>query len=218
MRACRVFTGVALAMSCLTFDGARADSLEESAGGIAIGTFPDDIAAEAVANPRWAESARDFAPRIAAAESGDLIFEAGFDEEDNGGTSCGTAVVLDREATYSADTTAPPNWMGTFGPLASPAHDVIYRFVAGPEVEGSITPTRADYPFAMYLIPSCRESGAEPTPIGATATIGSGIDLVASGVVSGNTYYLAITGASSDGAGANGILNFTTPASFASKP
>jgi hypothetical protein len=63
----------------------------------------------------------------------------------------------------------------------------------------------------MYLIPSCTDSGSEPQPIGATATIGRGIDLAVSGVISGNTYYLAITGPASGGAGANGTLNFTTP-------
>jgi hypothetical protein len=68
----------------------------------------------------------------------------------------------------------------------------------------------------MYLIERCVEPGIEPQPIGATATLGHGIDLAAAGVVSGNTYYLAVTGAAAGGAGANGFLNFTTPASLGS--
>jgi hypothetical protein len=105
--------------------------------------------------------------------------------------------------------------MSSFGPLFSPSNDVVYMFVAGPDVDGSIIPTASNFAFAMYLIPSCAESGSEPSPIGATATIGTGIDLLASGVISGNTYYLAVTGTASDGPGANGTLNFTTPFSIA---
>lgn len=148
----------------------------------------------------------------AAAE--DLIFDADFDAGTNGGTSCDTASVLGGDSTYSADTLAAPNWISSFGPLLSPANDVIYVFVAGPDVEGAITPTVSNYSFAMYLIESCAAPGTEPQPIGATATLGHGIDLAAAGVVSGNTYYLAVTGSASGGAGANGFLNFTTPPSL----
>jgi hypothetical protein len=144
----------------------------------------------------------------------DLIFDSGFDGRHNGGTSCATATMLAADRTYTSDTGAAPNWMSAFGPLPSPAHDVVYVFVAGPDVQGSITPTASSYSFAMYLIPGCAESGTEPQPIGATATVGHGIDLLASGVISGNTYYLAITGVASGGGGANGTVNFTTPASF----
>jgi hypothetical protein len=148
----------------------------------------------------------------------DLIFDNGFDGQQNGGTSCAMAIVLAGGSTYTADTAAAPNWMSLFGPLFSPSNDVVYMFVAGPDVDGFITPTASNYTFAMYLIPSCAESGSEPSPIGATATIGRGIDLLASGVTSGNTYYLAITGTASGGGGANGTLNFTTPFSIAIPP
>jgi hypothetical protein len=148
----------------------------------------------------------------------DLIFDNGFDGQQNGGTSCATAIILGGGSTYTGDTTAAPNWMSTFGPLFSPSNDVVYKFVAGPDVDGFITPTGSNFTFAMYLIPSCAESGSEPSPIGATATVGRGIDLLASGVTSGNTYYLAITGTASGGGGANGTLNFTTPFSIAIPP
>ena len=181
MKLCSVFVGFAL-VSCLTFDEARAQTLTEFSEGPAAGSALSD-----------------------------LIFEADFDAQANGGTSCATATILEGGTTYSAVTTTAPNWMSSFGPLASPSNDVVYKFVAGPNVSGSITPTASNYTFAMYLIPSCAESGSEPQPIGATATLGRGIDLVVSGVISGNTYYLAITGPASGGAGANGTLNFTTP-------
>ena len=152
--------------------------------------------------------------RTATPASSDLIFNDGFDgQNENGGTSCATATVLAAGLTYTADTIAAPNWMSSFGPLNSPSNDVVYTFVAGPDVSGFITPIASNFDFAMYLIPSC-ESGTEPSPIGATATIGRGIDLATSGVTSGNTYYLAITGTASGGGGANGRLNFTTPFSI----
>jgi hypothetical protein len=166
----------------------------------------------------WAQTLAEFSEGTAEPTLSDLIFEANFDAQANGGTSCATATILEGGTTYSAITTAAPNWMGSFGPLLSPSNDVVYKFVAGPSVEGSITPTSSDYTFAMYLIPSCADAGSEPQPIGASATIGRGIDLVASGVISGNTYYLAITGPASGGAGANGTLNFTTPFSIAVDP
>src|SRR6185312_15938786 len=131
---------------------------------------------------------------------------ADFEGQRNGGTSCSTAVELTGDTTFSADTTLTSNWMSSFGPLISPSNDVVYTFVAGPDVEGSIVPTVANYGFAMYLIDGCSESGAEPSPIGATATLGRGIDLAASGVISGHTYYLAVTAPASGGGGANGTL------------
>jgi hypothetical protein len=154
----------------------------------------------------------------AQAVPGDLIFDADFDVDTNGGTSCDTARVLAGDTTFSADTTAAPNWVSSYGPLLSPSNDVVYVFVAGPDVEGSITPTTSNYEFAMYLIPSCTAMSSQVQPIGATSTLGRGIDLAASGVVSGNTYYLAITGSASGGAGANGHLNFTTPPSLGIGP
>ena len=190
MQPCRVFVGSALVSFCLTFDDARAQVSTELSDGITAGSFPTGIATG---------SDSDLL--------GDLIFDGGF-EGQNGGTSCATATVLGDGLPYTADTAAAPNWMSSFGPLFSPSNDVVYTFVAGPDVSGFITPIASDYAFAMYLIPSC-ESGAEPLPIGATATIGTGIDLLASGVSSGNTYYLAVTGTASGGAGANGNLTFT---------
>ena len=190
MKPSRVLAGYALAsFCCLMFDGARG---EVSADG------PD----------------RDVAD---VAES-DLIFNDDFEGRKNGGTSCATATVLGGGTTYAADTRAAPNWMTLFGPLISSSNDVVYTFVAGPEVEGSIIPTGSNYAFAMYLIPSCTDLGSEPQPIGATATVGRGIDLVASGVISGNTYFIAVTGSAPGGAGANGTLNFTTPFSLTNSP
>ena len=197
MKPCRVFVGPALGWFCLTFGGAVAGAATEISDGITASSFPSGIATEALS---------------------DLIFANSFDGQENGDTSCSAATVLGGGTTYTSDTIAAPNWMSSFGPLLSPSNDVVYKFVAGPDVEGSITPTASNYAVAMYLIPSCAESGAEPSPIGATATIGRGIDLLASGVTSGNTYYVAITGAASGGAGANGTLNFTTPFSFAIPP
>lgn len=152
-----------------------------------------------------------FVFNAARAVSGDLIFDADFDAQSNGGTSCATASPLTGDATFSANTTAAPNWISSYGPLLSPSNDVVFEFVAGPDVAGSITPTTSNYDFAIYLIPSCTGSGTQAQPIGASATLGRGIDLAASGVISGNTYYLAITGTASGGPGANGFLNFTTP-------
>jgi hypothetical protein len=95
--------------------------------------------------------------------------------------------------------------MTSFGPLVSPSNDVVYTLTAGANISGFLTPTASDYSFAMYLIPSCSPSGTEPVPIGATGTIGTGINV--SGVAPG-VYYLAVTGSAAGGAGANGHLTF----------
>lgn len=215
MQPCRVFVGSALLSLCLTFDAARAQAVTEVSEGITAGSFPGTNPTAADGNARFTGIAGDRIRGIATETPSDLVFENGFDGQENGGTSCATAPILESGATYTADTTAAPNWMSSFGPLLSSSNDVVYMFVAGPDVTGSITPTASDYEFAMYLIPSCTEAGAEPSPIGATSTIGRGIDLLASGVTSGNTYYLVTTGTVSGGAGANGTLNFTTPFSLA---
>lgn len=193
MKSCRVLFGSALVSSCFMFHDARAQVVMELSDGISA----DD-------------------PRIDALS--DLIFDGGFDGQQNGGTSCGAATVLGGGTTYTSDTNLAPNWMSSFGPLFSPSNDVVYMFVAGPDVDGTITPIASNYTFAMYLIPSCTDSGTEPPPIGASGTVGRGIDLAASGVISGNTYYLAITGTASGGPGANGTVNFTTPFSLTMAP
>jgi hypothetical protein len=193
MKPCRVRIGFALLSICLAVGSAHAQGI--------AGSGDDAVFFEA-----------------AAAATGDLILDDDFDGQDNGGTSCATARVLTGDTTYAADTVSAPNWMGTFGPVASPSNDVVYMFVAGPNVSGSIIPTASNYPFAMYLIPDCSEAGSQPQPIGATATLGRGIDLAASGVTSGNTYYLAVTGVAAGGPGANGTLNFTTPVSLSATP
>ncbi|HEX5122295.1 MAG TPA: hypothetical protein VFV97_03535 [Rhodanobacteraceae bacterium] len=126
--------------------------------------------------------------------------------------TCAAAITLtscsDIGCSYVADTTQSTNWMTTFGPLISPSNDVLYQFTGGQGISGTITPTASNYLFALYLIPSCSDTGTEPPPIGATATIGRAIDLDASGVVGGHTYYLAVTGAAAGGSDANGTLSF----------
>lgn len=128
------------------------------------------------------------------------------------GSSCANAIPMFLNVQYTADTTQATNWMGSFGPLVSPSHDIVYTFIAGSSITENdiIIPLTADYPFAIYLIPSCNESGTEPVPIGATGTIGVGIDL-AGVVLNGLQYYVAVTGTAAGGAGANGTLNFVVP-------
>ena len=97
--------------------------------------------------------------------------------------------------------------MTSFGPLVSPANDELYKFTAGAPPMSPIVPLAASYAFAMYLIPSCADSGTEPSPIAATATVGSELNL--DGLTQGSVYYIAITGIAAGGAGANGTVNFT---------
>lgn len=127
----------------------------------------------------------------------------------NGGTTCATATTIASGATLEADTTAAPNWMSSFGPLVSPSNDVAYTFTPAADFPTTLTPTAADYAFAMYLIPSCNDSGTEPVPIAATATLGIPINV--SGLVPGHQYYLAVTGTAAGGAGANGHLTIVQP-------
>lgn len=124
----------------------------------------------------------------------------------NGGTSCATATPITSDITFTADTTAAPNWMTSFGPLVSPSNDVVYSVVYNGGGGGQLTPTNANYQFALYLIPSCT-SGAEPTPLRATATIGTPINF--SGLAPG-TYFLAVTGTAAGGSGANGTVTFSS--------
>jgi hypothetical protein len=217
MPAGRLFKGLALLSFYLAFGVARADLIGSGAG-IAAGSFKEGGTTQSGNHLGFFESRDARAERLGESDPGDLIFDADFDGQHNGGITCATATVLDGETTYAADTNPAPNWMVSFGPQPSLSHDVVYTFVAGPVVEGSITPTIADYSFAMYLIPDCNDLGTEPAPIGATATIGRGIDLAAAGVISGETYYLAITGVAAGGPSANGTLNFTTPFSLRPGP
>jgi len=84
---------------------------------------------------------------------------------------------------------------------------MLYTFVAGAQPLGTITPSASSYQFAAYLIPSCADSGTEPSPIKATSTVGTPIDL-STGITAGNTYFLAVTGIAAGGAGANGTTTF----------
>jgi hypothetical protein len=142
------------------------------------------------------------------------LFAAPMAYAQNGGTSCATATTIGT-GQYDADTTAAPNWMGSFGPLVSPSNDVVYTFVAPADPSTvSFTPSASNYAFALYLIPSCA-SGAEPTPIGATATLNTPINSgnISTPLVAGSTYFLAVTGTAAGGAGANGTttINAVTP-------
>jgi hypothetical protein len=123
------------------------------------------------------------------------------------GASCASAITLASNTTYVSDTTGTTNWMTSFGPLVSPSNDQLYTFVAGPQPLGTIVPTASNYQFAMYLIESCVDSGTEPAPIKATATVGTAIDL-STGITEGARYYLAVTGTAAGGGGANGTVAF----------
>jgi hypothetical protein len=148
------------------------------------------------------------------------LFAAPMAYAQNGGTSCAAATAIVSGSDYTADTTAAPNWMGSFGPLVSPSNDVVYSFVAPADSTGfRITPNASSYQFALYVIPSCA-TGAEPTPIGATSTVGTAITSasLSQPLVAGNTYYLAATGTAAGGATANGTtaFNATLPVSLQS--
>jgi len=142
------------------------------------------------------------------------LFAASETYAQNGGTSCATATVITNAGgSYTADTTAAPNWMESFGPLVSPSNDVVYTVVYNGVFFPDLYPIASNYQFAIYLIPSCT-SGAEPTPLRATATIGNAIDF--SGLAAG-TYYLAVTGIAAGGPGANGTVTFAgTPVTLQS--
>lgn len=121
------------------------------------------------------------------------------------GSSCASSIPLLVNPELTIDTTAGTGWVNTYGPLVSPSNDIMYTFTSGTEAPtGSITPTASNYAFALYLLNSC-VAGAGPTPIGATATIGSGIQLT--GITSASTqYWLAVTGTAAGGPGANGTV------------
>jgi hypothetical protein len=121
------------------------------------------------------------------------------------GASCATAIHLFSNTFTTSDTTGTTNWMTSFGPLVSPSNDQLYEFTAGPQPLGTITPTASSYQFAMYLIPSCADSGTEPAPFRATSTVGTPIDL-STGITQGAQYFLAVTGIAAGGAGANGTV------------
>lgn len=121
------------------------------------------------------------------------------------GASCATAIPMSAPSTVNASTIGATGWVNTYGPLVSPSNDVLYTFTSGAAAPtGTITPTAASYPFALYLLSSCT-AGAGPTPIGSTATIGTGIALT--GITFPSTqYWVAVTGTAAGGAGANGTV------------
>ncbi len=119
--------------------------------------------------------------------------------------NCASAITIASNSSYVSDTTNTTNWMTSFGPLVSPSHDNLYTFTAGLPIAG-IVPTASSYQFAMYLIASCSDSGTEPAPIRATATIGTAIFV--GDLPQGQVYYIAVTGTAAGGGGANGTLSF----------
>ena len=121
------------------------------------------------------------------------------------GSSCAAAIPMSVNPSLTVDTTGGTGWINNYGPLGSPSNDIVYTFTTGAAgATGSITPTASSYRFAIYLLSSC-QAGAGPTPIGATATIGTGIAL--SGITSPSTqYWVAVTGTAAGGAGANGTV------------
>ena len=124
------------------------------------------------------------------------------------GGSCAGAITMSAPAPatiLTVDTTGGTGWINTYGPLVSPSNDIVYTFTTpAAGATGSITPTASNYPFAIYLLSSCT-AGAGPTPIGATATINSGIN-VASLTSPSTQYWVAITGTAAGGPGANGSV------------
>jgi hypothetical protein len=130
------------------------------------------------------------------------------------GASCAMAYPMSSApSTYPVDTTTGTNWINNYGPLVSASNDVLYTFTWGDEGKiGWITVTAANYPFALYVLDSCN-AGAGPVPIGATATVGTMIDLAP--ITSPHTqYWVAVTGTAAGGAGANGTATieiFTVP-------
>ena len=121
------------------------------------------------------------------------------------GTSCATAIPMTAPSTVNVDTTGGTGWINNYGPLVSPSNDIVYTFTSGGTApDGTITPTASNYAFAVYLLSSCA-AGAGPTPIGATATVGTGIALTGITVAS-TQYYVAVTGTAAGGPGANGTV------------
>jgi hypothetical protein len=125
------------------------------------------------------------------------------------GSSCANAISIPGGGfTTDTDTTGGSNWVGNYGPLASPSNDVVYTFTSGDTAPtGNIVANSASYSFALYLLNSCAaNSGA--TPIGATATVGGTIALT--GITAANTqYWLAVTVTAAGGSTANGTANWT---------
>ena len=125
--------------------------------------------------------------------------------------TCASAITLARNTTYVSDTTGTTDWMSQFGPLSSGgSNDMLYTFIAGAQPLGTITPSASSYTFVMYLIASCSDTGIEPIPIRATATLGSPIDLASGSppITTGAQYWLAVTGTAAFPG--NGTVNFTT--------
>lgn len=123
------------------------------------------------------------------------------------GASCATAIPLtEADNGLVVDTTGATGWINNYGPLVSPSNDVVYTFTTpAAGATGSIAATAASYQFALYLLSSCT-AGAGPTPIGATATVGTPIQLSAPVTSPSTQYWLAVTGTAAGGAGANGTV------------
>jgi hypothetical protein len=121
------------------------------------------------------------------------------------GHSCAFSIPTPLSGTFTVDTTGGTNWIDTYGSFASPSNDIMYTFTTRQKPPtGSITPTAANYPFAIYLLSDCLNGGTEAMPISQTTTVGTPLDL--SRAEAAHTYYVAITGIPSGGPGANGTL------------
>lgn len=126
------------------------------------------------------------------------------------GGSCAEAIPMQAPSTIAVDTTGGTGWINTYGPLVSPSNDIVYTFTTGDTgPTGTITPSAANYPFAVYLLSTC-SAGAGPTPIATTGTSGQAINLGnVAGINPNSQYYVAVTGTAAGGAGANGAVTLT---------
>jgi len=124
------------------------------------------------------------------------------------GSSCANAIPMVAPSTVNVDTSTATGWINSFGPLLSPSNDIIYTFTSGATApDGTITPTASDYAFAIYALSSC-SAGAGPVPIASTGTLNQPINLAAANppTVAGHQYFIAVTGSTAGGAGANGTV------------
>ena len=121
------------------------------------------------------------------------------------GSSCAASIPL-AAGTVNTDTSTGTGWINNYGPLASPSNDITYTFTTGASAPtGNLNPTASSYAFALYLLNSCT-AGAGPTPIGATATIGTPISLTT--LNPSTQYWVAVTGTAAGGPNANGTLTW----------
>jgi hypothetical protein len=125
---------------------------------------------------------------------------------DDGGLSCASASELLPGRTYTGNTVNAQNFIAEIGGVfASPANDEIYALTAN-DLGGFLYIDSASYDFGVFLTDACQPQNEVFAAV--TGSAPAILDL--SGLTTGQTYYVIVSGDPNADASANGAYSLST--------